>query len=290
MLIVIYSFSIIDSKDNASEIIKPTYSALVLGDVTGDGKVGINDVSKLYRGYKGIIKLTDDEKNIGDIIYDGEVKINDVSKLYRYVKGVVPKLVTTQVTSLHYYDQTAYSYVSMCSGNNTVANSGCGVASFAMIATSYSDGKFNPQYVASWFCNNYYNYTDGALSHLAITSKALDHFGLQAKVLFDKTSQYNYNNYNFGTTYNSAEGIAILRAVKSGRSVMFGLPGHWSVIGPNSSCTENQVYFYNVNGYKSYMNGCYTPEQLFYDTYNYSNRCTNTGWCGWDYAIAFSSK
>lgn len=63
-----------------------------LGDLTGDGKIGINDVSRLYRGHKGIITLTDIEKTVGDVTSDGEIGINDVSRLYRYVKGVISSL------------------------------------------------------------------------------------------------------------------------------------------------------------------------------------------------------
>lgn len=290
LLIVLYFFYSISFRNNFSGIIKPTYAEPPLGDVTGDGMVKMSDVSRLYRSVKHIIKLSESEKIYGDVVYDGEIKMDDVSKLYRYVKKVVPKLSSTEVSSLHYYSQINYSYVPLCGNNETVSNSGCGVASFAMIATSYSDSKFNPEFVANWFCKNYYSYTHGALNHRAITQKTLDYFGLRASVLFDKTDQYNYGNYNFGKTYKASEGELILATVQSGRSIMIGMPGHWSVIGPNSNCKSNQVYFYNVNGYKSYMNGCYTPEALFYDTYNYSNKCDKSGWCGWDYAIAFEAK
>lgn len=73
---------------NEDDIIKSTYSVTILGDVTGDGTVEINDVSRLYRTYKGVLTLSKIEKITGDVVEDNEIKINDVSKLYRYVKGI----------------------------------------------------------------------------------------------------------------------------------------------------------------------------------------------------------
>ena len=78
----------INRKANNNNIVKPTYSVYTLGDVNGDGEIGINDVSRLYRYVKGIITLTDEEKNAGDVVADGNIGINDVSRLYRYVKGI----------------------------------------------------------------------------------------------------------------------------------------------------------------------------------------------------------
>lgn len=88
LLIVSLSLLVFSFRDNQS-IVKPSYSASLLGDVTGDGEIGINDVSRLYRAHKGLITLTKLEKITGDIIADNEIKINDVSKLYRHVKGVI---------------------------------------------------------------------------------------------------------------------------------------------------------------------------------------------------------
>ena len=187
---------------------------------------------------------------------------------------------------LIYYSQPSYPDVPFCSGGNTVANAGCGAVSFAMIASSYVHTGYNPRVVASWFCTNKPNLSNGGLDEDAVTSSdTLSHFGLKAEVLFDKTKTQNSKNY--GTSYNSAEGSRMLRAVNSGQSVMFGMPGHWAVAGPNVQCSSDKFYLYNPSRVTS--NGCYTPEELFQYTYNYSNRCTNTGWCGWDTAIALSN-
>ena len=66
-----------------------TYTLSVLGDITGDGYVKINDVSRLYRGYKELLTLTEAQRLAGDVVIDGNIKINDVSRLYRYQKEVI---------------------------------------------------------------------------------------------------------------------------------------------------------------------------------------------------------
>ena len=80
----------------------------------------------------------------------------------------------------------------------------------------------------------------------------------------------------------------MLKAVNSGKSVMFGMPGHWAVVGPNKECPSSKFYLYNPG--RPTSNGCYSPEELFQYTYNYSNRCRIKNWCGWDIAIAFSNS
>jgi len=69
-----------------------TYTLSVLGDLTGDGKIKVTDVDKLYRGLKGRKELTDIEIAAGDIINDGGIKVTDVDKLYRYLKGKITSL------------------------------------------------------------------------------------------------------------------------------------------------------------------------------------------------------
>ena len=63
-------------------------------------EINISDVSKLYRGMKGIISLTNNEIVAGDIDEDGMIKINDVSTLYRYVKGITSELGTSKIASV----------------------------------------------------------------------------------------------------------------------------------------------------------------------------------------------
>ena len=189
------------------------------------------------------------------------------------------------VTELIYYSQLSHSDVPFCSGGKTVAESGCGATCFAMIASSYVNSAYDPEVVAKWFCKNKYSLSNGGLNEDAVSaSDTLAHFGLKGQVLFDKTNQ---SSMNYGTSYNSAEGSAILGAVRAGKAVMLGVPGHWIVAGVHEDCSNDKVYLYNPSRVTS--NGCYTPEELFSYTYNYSNRCSTKSWCGWDVAIALSN-
>ena len=69
-----------------------TYKIAALGDLTSDGVVAINDVSKLYRYMKGKVTMTAEYVAAGDVATDGSIAINDVSKLYRYMKGKINSL------------------------------------------------------------------------------------------------------------------------------------------------------------------------------------------------------
>ena len=64
------------------------YIISVKGDVTGDGKINIADVSKLYQFMKGRITMDECYQYAGNIAgNDNVIRINDVSKLYQYIKG-----------------------------------------------------------------------------------------------------------------------------------------------------------------------------------------------------------
>lgn len=62
------------------------FALSVLGDLTGDGQILINDISKMYSYVKGKSALEDEYFNSGDVTHDNKVLINDVSKLYQYIK------------------------------------------------------------------------------------------------------------------------------------------------------------------------------------------------------------
>ncbi len=59
----------------------------VKGDVSGDGKITVTDVSKVSAYVKGKSSLTDEEIKRADVNGDGMVNISDVSLLSAHVKG-----------------------------------------------------------------------------------------------------------------------------------------------------------------------------------------------------------
>ena len=98
------TFKVFDSQNNevnisnkvrTNDVVKIIYSGTtysykisVLGDLTGDGEVTINDVTRLYYHIKGD-KMTDPVLlAAGDIIKDGNYDINELTLLYYFVKNV----------------------------------------------------------------------------------------------------------------------------------------------------------------------------------------------------------
>jgi hypothetical protein len=75
--------------------------AVKLGDVDGNGTVGISDVVLLLRAVAGLATLTPDQQKAGDVAPagtggappgDGKVTISDVVRLLRFVAGLEPTL------------------------------------------------------------------------------------------------------------------------------------------------------------------------------------------------------
>lgn len=185
---------------------------------------------------------------------------------------------------LIYYNQTDYPGVKFCS-TYTLAQAGCGGTSLSIIASSFGDPSYNPKVVASWLCSN--GHKNGALpTSFFVSSKTLNKFGLSVLTLWDKTGAYQGNA---GKTYNEAEGKQLLNTISTyGKGVILYVPGHYLVVGPNKQCKKNQVFLYDVGNRNN--KGCYTPKELFSKTYNYGNRCTSNGNCGWKGAWAYTSK
>ena len=68
------------------------YRLSVLGDIVGNGVVGINDIGQLYRYFRERITLNEYEIAAGDIFNDGSIAINDVGQLYRYFRNRIDSL------------------------------------------------------------------------------------------------------------------------------------------------------------------------------------------------------
>lgn len=60
-----------------------------MGDVTGDGRINVGDVSKLYAHVRKTAQLTGDALAVADVARNGIINIGDVSKLYAVVKKTV---------------------------------------------------------------------------------------------------------------------------------------------------------------------------------------------------------
>ncbi len=70
-----------------------SYIAVVKGDTTGDGKVSVGDVAKLYQYLKKKITMEEHFVIAGNVVdVDDEIKVGDVAKLYQFVKGKISSL------------------------------------------------------------------------------------------------------------------------------------------------------------------------------------------------------
>jgi hypothetical protein len=59
-----------------------------IGDASGDGKLTVNDTSRIYAHIKGSSTLSDGYAlECADVTGDGNVNIVDVAKVYSHVKG-----------------------------------------------------------------------------------------------------------------------------------------------------------------------------------------------------------
>ena len=191
---------------------------------------------------------------------------------------------STGIKNLKYYNQGNYSSVKYCSGDYNVQKNGCGAVSLAMMASTFTSSKYDPKYVANWICEH--GHTGGGTPTKFFTmEEMLEDFSLDVETLFKKDGK---GKGDAGQTYSTTEGSAILNAVKQGRGIILYIPGHYVAIGPNEECSNNEVYFYNVG--RMADNGCYTTKELFKATYNYKNRCTDNGNCGWKAAFAYKGK
>lgn len=64
-----------------------TITAIVAGDVTGDGVVEYDDVMKVYKASLGEVSLTEEEKLLADINGDQSIDNLDVEEIYRIYTG-----------------------------------------------------------------------------------------------------------------------------------------------------------------------------------------------------------
>lgn len=68
------------------------YVIIVKGDTTGDGKINLNDITRLYHYYKGIELMDECYVLAGDVASNQIINLNDVTKLYHYYKNIITSL------------------------------------------------------------------------------------------------------------------------------------------------------------------------------------------------------
>ncbi len=78
-----------DYISNGSKVIanNTTYEIILLGDITGDGKIQLSDISLLYNVYKSKQTLNDERIESGKLTGNTKLSLGDVAKLYNYYRG-----------------------------------------------------------------------------------------------------------------------------------------------------------------------------------------------------------
>ena len=63
-------------------------SATLLGDVNGDGKVGIDDATNIQKYMAEMLDFTDKQKELADVNKDGKVGVDDVTLIQKHMAGL----------------------------------------------------------------------------------------------------------------------------------------------------------------------------------------------------------
>ncbi len=194
-------------------------------------------------------------------------------------------------TEIKYYSQIIPG-VNFCNPGHSMGGYACGPTSLAMIIATFTNPAYTPTDMRNYICNKQGTipHTEGSgLAHVAFTNaKMLSDYNLNVETLFD---------YGSLKAYNDADGAKVLASVQAGKGVIVNVPGHYVVLGPNPSCSKNEVYLYDPAqssvggvGGESY-NDCYTVKEAIRRTGTRHNRCVNgRGQCGWSSAWAYSGK
>lgn len=71
------------------ENITPAEPQVTLGDINGDGKIDIEDVSQLVLAANGYITLSDAAQKAADVNDDGKIDIEDISQMVLFTNGYI---------------------------------------------------------------------------------------------------------------------------------------------------------------------------------------------------------
>ena len=75
-------------------IIDVDYIGGIMGDVSGDGRLNMGDVAKLYAHIRNTNPLTDEAALIAaDFTGDGKINIGDTARIYAYIRGTDPAAI-----------------------------------------------------------------------------------------------------------------------------------------------------------------------------------------------------
>lgn len=178
-----------------------------------------------------------------------------------------------------YYAQCDSRWGSKSYNGTNLCNAGCGYSSLAMVLSGLkNDSSINPDTVHEYIYGQgiSVNPGGGAITDAAlVSSKVASRYGVKIETLFGR-------NYDESSSKKASEASAIQNALNQGKGVVLLIPGHYIALGG----TGNAIIVHDPAN--SGRNGTYTIDELHSKYYNYSNRCSNGGTCGFVYAVAYS--
>lgn len=188
--------------------------------------------------------------------------------------------------NIHYFRQCYESYSGTKWANcGNICGCGCGLASLAMITSKFGNKTYDPgELVRGGLFNSYIKNT--GFDSSGYNNSTLASLGLKVEKL---------NISNSSKTYNSTVANQLYNVLATGKAVIINTPSHYVVVSKDS-CPDGQVYLYDPycgtsKGKSTHSsNGCKTMEDLWENTYNRYDRCTDSGNCGWKGIWAFESK
>ena len=193
---------------------------------------------------------TDTDVELGETYtYTVRVISDDSSRFY---SGFDPNgfivTVTSQVVvdGFVYYDQNQYNYPY---GDDTIAYSGCGPTSFAMIASTLTGKSITPVDAVKWCGNKYYMM--GVGTYWSYFEAAADHFGG-----IKMEQQLGKNEFS-----------SVVAALKKGKYVIsaqsagiFTRGGHFIVLAGITS--SGKIIVYDPNGGNHYIGTSFDQSQI----------------------------
>lgn len=144
-----------------------------------------------------------------------------------------------------YYDQTKYNYPY---GDDTIAGSGCGPTSFAMVASTLTGRSITPIDAVKWCGNSYY--LMGVGTYWSYFGDAADYFGITME------SQLSGSNTS-GVVNALKKGKLVISSQSAGR---FTSGGHFIVLGGITS--SGRIIVYDPNGWNNYIGTTFTMSEI----------------------------
>ncbi|GEM_PF-1724945 len=250
------------------------------GDLNGDGRINVTDLSKLAAHIKGVKPLGD--LSNADINCDGKINVTDISALASYVKGgksedTQPPHFVDFSTYLAWAQGTGYNSGSLVAGGADGINgdtyrtlpSQAGYDSGRIVigdSRSCQIGiyeqhrnKSDTAVFALWG-GHYSNYAGQILTSdlradiRACIEKQIEHCGSSTVYLFSSVNDYDYSNGNnsgnISATIAAAESIRAMTVIKDGVQYSPRV-----VIVGNVGCDPNNLLFGYIdpNEFNRYM-------------------------------------